>query len=139
MHQITEDTAEITFKPQVSDESNVLEGEGTPAGIEEVQDIKGMSPETLTVYFENRERLLERQQRVQMGQLHLTLGHEQELERKKMEFQLNLEKLKIEKGQTPSKVTDSNAKFNGPKVPKFEEGQDIDSYIFFCFCIPLKS
>jgi hypothetical protein len=25
-----EDTAEITFKPQVSDESNVLEGEGTP-------------------------------------------------------------------------------------------------------------
>ena len=116
MHQITEDTAEITFKPQVSDESNVLEGEGTPAGIEEVQDIKGMSPETLTVYFENRERLLERQQRVQMGQLHLTLGHEQELERKKMEFQLNLEKLKIEKGQTPSKVTDSNAKFNGPKL-----------------------
>jgi hypothetical protein len=45
-----------------------------------------------------------------------------------MEFQLNLEKLKIEKGQTPSKVSDSNAKYKGPKVPKFEEGQDIDSY-----------
>jgi hypothetical protein len=44
-----------------------------------------------------------------------------------MEFQLNLEKLKIEKGQTPSKVSDSNAKYKGPKVPKFEEGQDIDS------------
>jgi hypothetical protein len=64
-HSIDEDTAEITFKPQVSDESNVLEGEGTPAGTEEVQDIKGMSPETLTVYLEYRERLLERQQRVQ--------------------------------------------------------------------------
>jgi hypothetical protein len=47
----------------------------------------------------------------------------------KMEFQLNLEKLKIEKGQTPSKVSDSNAKYKGPKVPKFEEGQDIDSYM----------
>jgi hypothetical protein len=45
-----------------------------------------------------------------------------------MEFQLNLEKLKIEKGQTPSKVSDSNAKYKDPKVPKFEEGQDIDSY-----------
>jgi hypothetical protein len=96
-----EDTAEITFKPQVSDESNVLEGEGTPAGIEEVQGIKGMSPKTLTVYLEYRERLLERQQRVQMDKLHLKLRHEQELElKKKMEFQLNLEKLKIEKGQT---------------------------------------
>jgi hypothetical protein len=40
-----------------------------------------------------------------------------------------LEKLKIEKGQTPSKVSDSNAKYKGPKVPKFEEGQDIDSYL----------
>ena len=88
MHQITEDTAEITFKPQVSEESNVLEGEETPAGIEEEQGIKGMSPKTLTVYLEYRERLLERQQRVQMGQLHLTLGHEQELERTKMEFHL---------------------------------------------------
>jgi len=46
-----------------------------------------------------------------------------------MEFQLNLEKLKIEKGQTPSKVTDSNAKYKGPKVLKFKEGQDIDSYL----------
>jgi hypothetical protein len=61
-----------------------------------------MSPETLTVYLEYRERLLERQQRVQMEQLHLKLRHEQELELKKMEFQLNLEKLKIEKGQTPA-------------------------------------
>jgi hypothetical protein len=60
-HSKDEDTAESTFKPQVSDESNVLEGEGTPASIEEVQDIKGMSPETLTVYHEYRERLLERQ------------------------------------------------------------------------------
>jgi hypothetical protein len=56
-HSKDEDTAEITFKPQASDESNVLEGEGTPAGTEEVQDIKGMSPETLTVYLEYRERL----------------------------------------------------------------------------------
>jgi hypothetical protein len=40
-HSKDEDTAEITFKPQVSYISNVLEGEGTPAGIEEVQDIKG--------------------------------------------------------------------------------------------------
>jgi hypothetical protein len=45
--------------------------------------IKGMSPETLTVYLEYRERLLERQQRVQMEQLHLKLRHEQELELKK--------------------------------------------------------
>jgi hypothetical protein len=45
-----------------------------------------MSPETLTVYLEYRERLLERQQRVQMEQLHLKLRHEQELELKKMEF-----------------------------------------------------
>ena len=45
-----------------------------------------------------------------------------------MEFQLNLEKLKIETGKTPSKVTDSNAKYKGPKVPKFE-GQDIDKYL----------
>jgi hypothetical protein len=51
----------------------------------------------------------------------------QELELEKMEFQLNLEKLKIEKGQTSSKVSDSNAKYKGPKVPKFEEGQDIYS------------
>ena len=35
-----EDTAEITYKPQINDESNVLEGEWIPAGIEEVQDIK---------------------------------------------------------------------------------------------------
>jgi hypothetical protein len=36
-----------------------------------------------------------------MDKLHLKLRHEQELElKKKMEFQLNLEKLKIEKGQT---------------------------------------
>jgi hypothetical protein len=49
------------LKPQVSDESNVLEGEGTPAGIEEVQDIKGMSPETLTVYLEYRERIVSRE------------------------------------------------------------------------------
>jgi hypothetical protein len=42
-----------------------------------------MSPETLTVYLEYRERLLERQQRVQMEQLHLKLRHEQELELKK--------------------------------------------------------
>jgi predicted S18 family serine protease len=41
----------------------------------------------LTVYLEYRERLLERQQRVQMEQLHLKLRHEQELELKKMEFQ----------------------------------------------------
>ena len=89
-----EDTAEITFKPQVSDESNVLEGEGTPAGIEEVQDIKGMSPETLTVYLEYRERLLERQQRVQMEQLHLKLRHEQELELKKNGISVKFRKIK---------------------------------------------
>lgn len=76
-----EDTKEITIKPQVSGESDVLEGEGTPAGIE-VQDIKGMSPETLTVYLEYRKRLLERQQRVQMEKLHLKLRYEQELELK---------------------------------------------------------
>lgn len=45
-----------------------------------------------------------------------------------MEFQLYLEKLKIETGKTPSKVTDSNAKYKGPKVPKFE-GQDINKYL----------
>lgn len=90
MHQITqkmkmEDSAEITFKPQVSDESNILEGEGTPAGIEEVQEIKGMSPETLTAYL-YKERLLERQQRVQIEQLHLKLRQEQESELKKWNF-----------------------------------------------------
>jgi hypothetical protein len=37
-----------------------------------------MSPETLTVYLEYRERLLERQQRAQTDKLHLKLRHEQE-------------------------------------------------------------
>jgi hypothetical protein len=43
-----------------------------------------------------------------MEQLHLKLRHEQELELEKMEFQLNLEKLKIEKGQTHRNVSKTN-------------------------------
>lgn len=44
-----------------------------------------MSPETLTAYL-YKERLLERQQRVQIEQLHLKLRQEQESELKKWNF-----------------------------------------------------
>ena len=91
------DTTEITLKPQVSDESTVLQEEGVPAGIKFVQDIKGMSPETLTVYLEYRELLLEKNNNraFKWSSFIVNTDMSKNWNRTKMEFQLCLEKLTI--------------------------------------------
>ena len=86
-----------------------------------------MSVETLTAYLEHKERMLERQQRAQMELMEQKLRHEKELAHQKLEYEM--QKLQIEKTPLPNKESESGAKYKGPKVPKFEEGQDIDSYL----------
>lgn len=115
---------EVTFKDnaQVSDESKELEDEHVP-----LQDLKGMSMDTLSAYFDHRERLLERQQRAKLEMMEQKLKHERELAM--FEHQKEMEKLRYSQEKSQAKEVENGISYKGPKVPKFVEGQDIDSYL----------
>ena len=95
-----------------------------------LNEVNGMSPETLKVYLEHK-------QKIQMDKIKMELEKEQmhqryllEAEKQKFSFELEMEKLKAStESNANSSVKSEQVKYKGPKVPNLKEDDDIDSYL----------
>lgn len=96
-----------------------------------LNEVNGMSPETLKVYLEHK-------QKIQMDKIKMELEKEKmhqryllEAEKQKFSFELEMEKLKVSTESNANlSVKSEQVKYKGPKVPNLKEGDDIDSYLY---------
>ena len=94
-----------------------------------LNSIKGMDPEALKIFLAHKERMQQEKIRAELEKEERLQRYKLEANKQQYDYQLQLEKLKVSEETNQGHSPVEEMRYKGPKVPKLNEGDDIDAYL----------